>query len=190
MRLDQFIQGNDVVQQHVAAERGKQALTAVSPMARRAIGLEIIPQIEESVTSVEVAEELCESTKRSIEAAFSYKNEIYTRLISYKSIDQSDQQYLEDCLIVMDEWLRSTKSSLHGGEKEESPSAEKQQVEVTIKVESQPSEEPKAAPPPKKKKKDTAEDEASKSIVFVDTNTGEVVPLAFDDIFDLQDVRL
>jgi hypothetical protein len=186
MRLDQLIQGNDVMQRHVATERGKQALTAVSPMARRAIQQEIIPQIEESVISVETAEGLCESTKRSIEAAFSYKNEIYTRLISYKSIDQSDQQYLEDCLIVMDEWLRATKATLQTDEEEtvqETDSAtkktpDKQQVEVTVKVK------------PEVPKSEAPKTVGLEGIELRDTATGDVLPISFDDIFDLQDVRL
>lgn len=177
MRLDQLIQGNDAVQQHVAAERRKEGLTAVSPMARRAIQQEILPQIEESVISVESAEDLCESTKRSIEAAFSYKNEIYTRLVSYKGIDQSDQQFLDDLLVVMDEWLRSTKAGLRDDEDEDDDKddkdavPEKQEVEVKVKVEAEEPEEPK-------------------EIVVRDTSSDEQVPLAIDDIFDLGDVRL
>jgi hypothetical protein len=139
MRLEQLITGNDEVQQHVASEREKQALVAVSPMARRAIKLEILPQIEESVISVEAAEELCADTKRAIEAAFSYKNPLYTRLVSHKGIEQGDSQYLADLLLVMDEWLRNTKARLEDDKKEdesdEKAESEKQEVEVTVKVE-------------------------------------------------------
>lgn len=169
MRLGPLIEGNDAVQQHVAAEREKQALTAVSPMARRAIQQEILPQIEESVISADSAEELCSSTKRSIEAAFSYKNEIYTRLIQYKTIDQSDQQFLSDLLIVMDEWLRSMKARLEAGDAEDSGDGDnkKQEVEVTVKVESDP--EP---------------------VQLKDTSSGEQLEISPGDLFDLEDVRL
>lgn len=168
MRLEQLIEGNDSVQQHVASERQKNALVAVSPMARRAIKQEILPQIEESVLSIESVDDLGDSTKRSIEAAFSYKNEIYTRLISYKGIDQSDNQFLEDLLVVMDEWMRNTKATLKAGDDEEAaaaPVAEKQQVEVTVKVEADP-------------------------VQVKDTSSDEEIPLGVSEIFDLADVRL
>lgn len=118
MRIDQLITGNDDVQRHVASDREKQALITVSPMARRAIKLEVLPQIEESVFSVDSAEEMCADTKRAIEAAFSYKNPLYTRLVSYKGIEQSDNQYLADLMVVMDEWLRATKAGLEEGAEE------------------------------------------------------------------------
>lgn len=173
MKLDQLIQGNEVVQRHVAAERQKQALTAVSPMARRAIHLEILPQIEEGITSIDGAEEISKSTKQSIQEAFSFKNEIYTRLISYKSIDQSDQQFLDDLFIVMDEWLRSTKATLEGEQPENRKVEEKPQavekVEITLKVET-----------------NTPDTE----IEFLDTETGEKLPVSIEDIFDLQEMRL
>lgn len=145
MRLDAHITGNDEVQRLVASEREKRALLAVSPMARKAIKLEVLPQIEESVLSVESAESLCADTKRAIEAAFSYKNPLYTRLISHKGIEQSDSQYLRDLLLVMDEWLRNTRASLERGSKKERPEAgesDKQEVEVTVKVEAKPEPEP------------------------------------------------
>ena len=170
MRLGPFIEGNDAVQQHVAAEREKQALTAVSPLARRAIKEEILPQIEESVISIDSAEELCSSTKRSIEAAFSYKNEIYTRLIQYKTIDQSDQQFLADLLIVMDEWLRGMKARMEVGDDDASEATAdtgKQEIEITVKVESEP--EP---------------------VQLKDTSSGEEILVTPDDLFNLEDVRL
>ena len=171
MRLEQLIEGNDSVQQHVASERQKNALVAVSPMARRAIKQEILPQIEESVLSVDSVDDLGNSTKRSIEAAFSYKNEIYTRLINYKGIDQSDDQFLEDLLVVMDEWMRNTKALLQAGDDDEegAPAAEKQQVEVTVKVETDP--EPDA-------------------VQVKDTTSDEEIPQNVVEIFDLSDVRL
>jgi len=170
MRLEQLIEGNDVVQQHVASEREKTALVAVSPMARRAIRQEIVPQIEESVISVESVDELGDDAKRSIEAAFSFKNVLYTRLIGYKSIDQSDGQFLDDLLIVMDEWMRSTKATLADDDDDEAGEDDKkapepQTVEVKVTVESEPTQ-------------------------VKDTSSDEEVPLAVADIFDLGDVRL
>lgn len=168
MRLGPLIEGNDAVQQHVAAEREKQALTAVSPLARRAIKSEILPQIEESVISIESAEELCTSTKRSIEAAFSYKNEIYTRLIQYKTIDQSDQQFLGDLLIVMDEWVRGIKARFEADSSEDTAKAGPQEIEVTVKVET----------------------ETETPVQVKDTSSGEEIAVNPDDMFDLEDVRL
>lgn len=174
MRVDQLIQGNDEVQQHVASEREKQALEAVSPMARKAIRQEILPQIEESVISAESAEDLCNSTKRSIEAAFSFKNELYTRLIQYKSIDQSDAQFLEDLLLVMDEWLRGTKAHLQEDEKEEAKTEtdekakEPEKVEVTVKVETENSDE----------------------IKLKNTDDGPKIEIDPTELFDLGDVRV
>jgi len=177
MRLEQIITGNDEVQQHVASEREKQALVAVSPMARKAIQLEILPQIEESILSVEGAEEMCADTKRAIEAAFSHKNQLYTRLVSHKGIEQGDNQYLTDLLLVMDEWLRNTKAHLEDEEREdededdEKAESEKQEVEVTVKV-----EKPEPEPEPELQVKD--HDSGPKI---------EIDPAA---LFELGDVRL
>jgi len=173
MRLEQFIQGDDSVQQHVASERERTALLAVSPMARKAIKAEILPQIEESVLSVGGAEDLCEETKRAIEAAFSFKNEIYTRLVQYKTIDQSDEQFCDDLLIVMDEWLRGTKATLRDtddkAEAEAAPA--KQEVEVTVKVEHAPLSE-------------------DADIVLQDTEKSPKIEVDPAAVFELGDVRL
>jgi hypothetical protein len=173
MRLKQLITGNDEVQQHVASHREKQALVAVSPMARKAIKLEILPQIEESVLSVDIAEEMCVETKRAIEAAFSYKNQLYTRLVSHKGIEQGDSQYLADLLLVMDEWLRNMKASLEDGKKEDDVEAksdsEKQEVEVTVKVEQE----------------DTEGD-----LQIKDTEAGPKIEIDPAALFELGDVRL
>ena len=170
MRLEQFIQGNDEVQQHVASEREKNALLAVSPLARKAIKQEILPQIEESVISFEVAEDLCNSTKRSIEAAFSFKNEIYIRLVQYKSIEQGDTQFLDDLLIVMDEWLRGMKAQLDNGDEKAEGGSEKQEVEVTVKVEHEPAQDA--------------------SVTLQDPERGPKIEIDPSEIFDLADVRL
>jgi hypothetical protein len=169
VRLEQLIQGDDSVQQHVASEREKQGLLAVSPMARKAIKQEILPQIEESVISVEGAEDLCAETKQAIEAAFSYKNQLYTRLIQYKGIEQSDSQFCSDLLVVMDEWLRKTKATLED-KSESSSSSEKQEVEVTVKVESEPAED--------------------KDVQLKDTEGGPKLEIDPTALFDLGDVRL
>lgn len=179
MRLEQLITGNDEVQQHLATERDKQALVAVSPMARKAIRLEILPQIEESVISLETAEELGHETKRAIEAAFSYKNQLYTRLVSHKGIEQGDGQFLADLLLVMDEWLRKTEARLEQDSKSQpeahEPAMDKQEVEVTVKVE---------------------QEDPSNEILLKNTDDGpkiEIDPAALVELaefFDLGDVRL
>lgn len=138
MRLDQLISGNDTVQKHVASDREKQALVVVSPMARTAIKREILPQLDDAVTSAKVAAELASSAKAQIEHGFKHKDEVYTRLISYKSIDQSDNQFLRDLLIVMDEWLEKTKSSLN----EKTVSTDKGEITVKVEVESGSEDEP------------------------------------------------
>lgn len=184
MRLEQLITGNDQVQQHVASERDKQALIAVSPMARKAIQLEILPQIEESVLSIETAEELCADTKRALEAAFSYKNPLYTRLVSHKGIEQGDSQYLADLLLVMDEWLRNTKARLEDESRDDAEAEddsdeaeadktepEKQEVEVTVKVEQ---EKPEPEP----------------ELQIRDPESGPKIKVDPAALFELGDVRL
>lgn len=110
MRLGPLISGNDSLQRLVAG--GREALLVVSPKARAAIRAEILPQVEDGIFSIESLDELLVSTKQAIDAAFSAKTPIYTRLVSYKSIDQSDSQFLEDLLYVMDEWARHQRSAL------------------------------------------------------------------------------
>lgn len=114
MRLEELLKGNDVVQQHLAAERVA-ALLVVSPLARKAIEQEVIPQLESGISSISDVDNIVSSTKDEIESAFKTKSQVYTRLISYKSIDQSDNQYLTDLLRVLDEWATSTKNTLEGG---------------------------------------------------------------------------
>ena len=126
MRLEHFISGNDQLQRHLAAERAKEALIVVSPFARDAVEKEILPQLEESVTSVSACEELGASTKSAIADAFKSKTPAYTRLITYKSIDQSDGQFLEDLLRVMDEWETKTKGTLRND------SSESNQIDIKI----------------------------------------------------------
>jgi len=171
MRLEQFIQGDDSVQQHVASEREKAALLAVSPMARKAIEMEVLPQLNEAVTSVDAIDELAKTTKEEIEAAFKGKTEIYTRLIGYKSIDQSDDQFLDDLLHVMDEWATKGKNLLEDG-----PPAQPGEVKVKIEVESEVNVKTEAG-------KET-------DIEVKDTSSGETLPISVADIFELGDVRL
>lgn len=167
MRLGQLISGNDAVQQHVASEREKQALMAVSPMARKAIEREILPQIEDGVTSASAAKGLAESTKAQIEYSFKHKDEVYTRLIGYKSIDQSDTQYLRDLLVVMDEWAEKTESHLS----ETKVPAGGGEITVKVEVESEGSS-------------DDSSIEVKESSDEVDADTGE------DVAFDLLGLRL
>jgi len=169
MRLEQLIQGDDSVQQHVASEREKAALVAVSPMARKAIEKEVLPQLDAHVTSSESVDELGEQTKKDIEAAFKGKTEIYTRLIQYKSIDQSDAQFLDDLIHVMDEWVAKSKKILDEG-KPADPGEVKVKVESDINV-----------------KTETGD---NTEVEVKDTSSGEKLPISVADIFDLGDVRL
>ena len=174
MRLEQLIKGDDSVLQHVASERKEAALLAVSPMARKAIEKEVLPQLEESVTSVKAVAELTETTKKEIEAAFKGKTEIYTRLIQYKSIDQSDAQFLDDLLHVMDEWERKTTKILKEG-----PAAAPGEIQVKVEVDSDINV--------KNETGDKVEAEVSESSTSTVT---DALPISVADIFDLGDVRL
>jgi hypothetical protein len=140
MRLEQLIQGNDSVRQMVATEREKEALLLVSPYARSAIKKEILPQLEESIGSKSDVKDLHEHVVKDIEEAFRLKNPTYTGLIKYKSIDQSDAQFLTDLIAVMDEWQRKTEESLSSGSSESTDSAAPapgvQEVKVKLEVES------------------------------------------------------
>jgi hypothetical protein len=127
-----MIEGNDSVLKHLASEREKEALLIVSPMARLAIKKEVLPQLEESVNAVGDVDALTKQTKEAIKSAFLAKSPAYTSLVSYKSIDQSDTQYLEDLLHVMDEWSRKTTERL---EKDSEKDEETKPQEVTVKVE-------------------------------------------------------
>ena len=131
MRLGTLITENSSVQEHAKSGQSKTALIALSPYARKAVQQEILPQLEESVLSESMVDELCEETKLAIQAAFSYKNPVYNRLIGYKTIDQSDEQFRDDLLVVMDEWSRATKRALNHAEPQ---TAEQQPVEVTVSV--------------------------------------------------------
>jgi len=105
MRLDQLFRSSKY-------ERVRQAFVLVSPTARLAIEQEVIPQIDGLVTSPEVASALCQEVKTALTEAFHRKDETYTRLIRYKSIDQSDSQFKRDLLLSLDEWLEKTLTTL------------------------------------------------------------------------------
>lgn len=132
MDLSPLIQGNDSVQQMVASERllTKQAIHLVAPQARDAIEQEIVPQIQPLVSSVEVLNELTVDLQNQIRHGFKVKNQTYTRLIRYKSIDQSDQQYVQDLLESLGDWADKTRTLLLGGGEpgKEAP----QEVKVTV----------------------------------------------------------
>jgi hypothetical protein len=116
----------------VANEREKAALQLVSPYARTAIRKEILPQIEESIGTKADVKEAHDHVVKEIEEAFRLKNPTYTGLIKYKSIDQSDDQFLADLVTVMDEWQRKTEETLSSGGSSDS----EQEVKVKLEVES------------------------------------------------------
>ena len=138
----------------------------VAPQAREAITTEIIPQIEEAVTSLETLNAVVDSMVVEIETAFKNKNQVYTRLIRYKSIDQSDSQYAKDLVAVMDEWRRSTSQALADGNK---PGDDKQEVTVKVEVENVP---------------------VPAEVELRDTDTTETIEVAPESPFDLVDIRL
>jgi hypothetical protein len=193
LRLDEIIAGNDVVQRHLAQER--QALLAISPMARSAIEREILPQIESGVTGPAAVDSLRDSTKAEIERAFRAKDPVYTRLISYKSIDQSDTQYLSDLLTVMDEWATKTRDTLGDDDAVKLKIEVESEVESEVKVKSDGGVDVEVkeiqrevSPPP------------LDSVSFEPPLNGlrnlgapsgeEEIPLADEDDFDFGDVRL
>jgi hypothetical protein len=130
MRLDAMLKGNDVVQRHLAAERSAAGII-VSPMARKAIEEEVLPQLEAGLVDATAVDGIVNSAKSDVEQAFKDKTTTYTRLVSYKSIDQSDSQYLEDLLRVLDEWAARTKTTLTDGD------TDSDEIKVKIHVDSE-----------------------------------------------------
>ena len=122
---------HDQLQRLVASDREKAAFELIAPEAREAVKAEIVPQLEDQATSVDALDGLIVDTKAQITHAFKTKNPTHTRLIRYKSIDQSDAQYETDLLAVMDEWAKRTRETLDDGKK---PGDEDKQ-EVKVKVE-------------------------------------------------------
>jgi hypothetical protein len=115
MRLKEFLEDNspmggrhDQLLRWVTASRKKEALELIAPEARHAVGVEVIPQLEDAITNVETLAGLVSTTKGELIHGFKSKNEVYTRLIQYKSIAQSDSQYEEDILAALDEWSEHT----------------------------------------------------------------------------------
>jgi hypothetical protein len=133
---DTLIQGNDSVRQLVATEHEKSALTIVSPYARAAIHKEILPQVEGGANSKSDIQELHEHMVKGIETAFRTKSPIYTGLIKYKSIDQSDDQFQTDLILVLDEWKVKTEKLLLAGEDEDKDTDDGQGVKVKLEVDS------------------------------------------------------
>jgi len=162
---------HDQLQRLVAAGREKAAFELVAPEAREAVKEEIVPQIEESVTGIDVLDGLVEQAKGQIVQGFKAKNTTYTRLIRYKSIDQSDAQYETDLLSALGEWERTTRELLISGNE---PGEEKPQ-EVKVKVEIEGADDVV---------------ETDKTEVQLKEQTDEEIPVADPTPFDLDDVRL
>jgi len=174
MRLGQLIDSNsgeggqhDQLQRLVAEGRAKQAeIHLIAPQARNAIRAEIIPQIEEAVTSMETLNAVTDTMVVEIESAFKNKNQVYTRLIRYKSIDQSDSQFEKDLIAAMGEWQHSTAQTLADGNK---PGENKQEVTLKVEIENVPS---------------------PAEVELRDTDTTETIEVAPESPFDLVDIRL
>lgn len=184
MRLEELIKGDDTVQRLVASERKQALLVAVSPLARKAIEKEVLPQLEEHVTSVEAVDELAEQTKKDIEESFDGKTQVYTRLIQYKSIDQSDTQFKDDLIHVMDEWARKTHQILEDG-----PPAKPGEVKVKIEVESDVTVKAESEVTVKTDSDDQVKTDTTE-IQLQDTSSEETLPISMADIFEPGDIRL
>lgn len=193
MRLGPFISGNDSLQRLVATEREKLGLLVVSPMARLAIEKEVLPQLEDLISDEVDIDELRDATKDEIKTGFNGKSQVYNRLISYKSIDQSDSQFLEDMLHVMDEWAEKTKRVLDDGDGDRDGKQDEVKVkihvdsEVAVKVDqgSLTNVEVEADPP-----KTTSADGKPAILTWRKAADCEDVVLAAEDDLDLNDVRL
>ena len=162
---------HDQLQRLVASEREKAAFELVAPQAREAVYAEIVPQIEERITSIDVLDGLVEQAKDQIIEGFKSKDPTYTRLIRYKSIDQSDQQYETDLLAAMSEWARTTRETLLAGKEP----GEQDKQEVTVKVEIEGADDVV---------------ETDKTEVQLKEQTDEEIPVGDPTPFDLDDVRL
>ena len=102
MRLEDFFEED----KHGSVRK---AFQLVSPMARRAIQEEILPQIESMVSDENTLNELYDESRQMLVSGFKSKSEIYTRMIQYKSIDQSDEQFERDLLACLSQWHETQK---------------------------------------------------------------------------------
>jgi hypothetical protein len=186
MRLDDLLKGNDEVQRHLAAERA--AGLVVSPLAREAIEREVLPQLEAGVSSTKDIDDLLRFAKNSVTNAFKTKTTSYSRLVSYKSIDQSDSQFLDDLLQVLDEWATSSHNLLaeDAAEGATEGDGEPPSIDVHIHVDSEGGVEVGAAP-----RVDPKQEPSSKKTLTWRTADDEDADDedADDDEFDLNDVR-
>jgi hypothetical protein len=164
MDLKSLIEGNSTVQVFVASERSKQALHLVSPEAREAVAQEIAPQIEELITSEATLDALEFDLLNQIQDGFKTKNPTYTRLLRYKSIDQSDLQFMDDLMKAFKEWSRQVRVLLSEGK---TPQEDKtQEVKVKVKV------------------------EGADSVESVSETPEEDLELGIESPFDLNEVRV
>jgi hypothetical protein len=189
MHLDEMLRGNDVVRRHLAAERSAGGIV-VSPMARRAISEEVLPQLEAGLVDVSAVDDIVRSAKTDIEEAFRGKTTTYTRLVSYKSIDQSDTQFLEDLLRVLDEWAAEMKTTLEDGDEAKSDEIKVKihvDSEVAVKVDkgTMTNVEVEAAPP-----KTTDQNGKPKTLSWRAGAEAEDIDITAADDFDLNDMRI
>lgn len=97
----------------------RNAFQMVSPYARKAVQQEIVPQIEEMVTDKASADGLFAEAHQMIETGFKQKNEVYMRMIQYKGIEQSDQQFKTDLLASLTEWYEDIRKMFEDEPQEE-----------------------------------------------------------------------
>lgn len=111
MQLGDFFKNGDKVR--------KATLSIISPNARKAVEDEIVPMLEEHITDAGMVSVMEEQALNLVTVAVSQKNESYTRLIRYKSIDQSDTQFFDDVKKSISEWANKMSSSLMSLDSEE-----------------------------------------------------------------------
>jgi hypothetical protein len=104
MHLGDFFKNGDKVR--------KATLSIISPNARKAVEDEIVPMLEEQITNADMIAVMEEQALNLVTVAVTQKNESYTRLIRYKSIDQSDTQFFDDVKKSISEWANKMSSSL------------------------------------------------------------------------------
>lgn len=104
MQLGDFFKNGDKVR--------KATLSIISPNARKAVKNEIVPMLEEHITDAGMVSVMEEQALNLVTVAVTQKNESYTRLIRYKSIDQSDTQFFDDVKKSISEWANKISSSL------------------------------------------------------------------------------
>jgi hypothetical protein len=84
---------------------------SVSEESRTAFNKVILPQAGEILT-IDQLQQFVTDVVEAIETAVKEKDTLYTRLTDCKGIDQTDQAFFEDILLVVGQWARKVKEKL------------------------------------------------------------------------------